>query len=137
LLFAEIAKVIAEAETHDELKPYAKMLKAELNRVQEVTMALMPLAMQGEIERYLMDATLYLEMFGITVIAWQWLKQGVVAKRTLLTQNPEGEELAFYEGKLHTMKYFFHYEVPKNLALATRLKDNEVLTIMTEKELAL
>ncbi len=137
LLFGEVTKTIAEAETHDELKPYAKALKAELGRLQEVTMSLMPYAMQGDIERFLMDATLYMEMFGIITVAWQWLKQGVVAKNALLTQNPQDDELAFYESKLHTMKFFFHYEVSKTLGLAVRLKDTEVLTITTEKELIL
>jgi alkylation response protein AidB-like acyl-CoA dehydrogenase len=136
-LFGEVAKTIAEAETHENLKPYAQKLKAELARLQEVTMALMPYAMQGDIERFLMDATLYMEMFGISTVAWQWLKQAVVAQRTIVTQNPDGEELAFYEGKIHTMKFFFHYEVPKTLGLAVRLKDNEVLTIATEKEVVL
>lgn len=137
LLFGEVAKTIAEAETHEDLKAYAKMLKAELVRLQEVTMSLMPYAMQGDIERFLMDATLYMEMFGIITVAWQWLKQAVVAKQALLTQNPEGDELAFYESKIHTMKFFFHYEIPKTLGLAVRLKDTEVLTITTEKELTL
>lgn len=137
LLFAEVAKTIAEAETHEDLKAYAKMLKDELVRLQEVTMSLMPYAMQGDIERFLMDATLYMEMFGIITVAWQWLKQAVVAKRALLTQNLEGDELAFYESKLHCMKFFFHYEIPKTLGLAVRLKDTEVLTITTEKELVL
>ena len=137
LLFGEVAKTIAETETHEDLKVYAKMLKAELVRLQEVTMSLMPYAMQGDIERFLMDATLYMEMFGIITVAWQWLKQGVVAKQALLTQNLEGDELAFYESKIHTMKFFFHYEIPKTLGLAVRLKDTEVLTITTEKELAL
>lgn len=136
-LFGEVAKTIAEAETYENLKPYAQKLKAELGRLQEVTMALMPFAMQGDIERFLMDATLYMEMFGISTVAWQWLKQAVVAQRTIVTQNPDGEELAFYEGKIHTMKFFFHYEVPKTLGLAVRLKDNEVLTIATEKEVIL
>ncbi|MCP1384319.1 acyl-CoA dehydrogenase [Runella salmonicolor] len=136
-LFGEVAKTIAEAENHETLKPYAQKLKAELARLQEVTMALMPFAMQGDIERFLMDATLYMEMFGISTVAWQWLKQAVVAQRTIVTQNPDGEELAFYEGKIHTMKFFFHYEVPKTLGLAVRLKDNEVLTIATEKEVIL
>ncbi|NBB19707.1 acyl-CoA dehydrogenase [Runella sp. CRIBMP] len=136
-LFGEVAKTIAEAENHETLKPYAQKLKTELARLQEVTMALMPFAMQGDIERFLMDATLYMEMFGISTVAWQWLKQAVVAQRTIVTQNPDGEELAFYEGKIHTMKFFFHYEVPKTLGLAVRLKDNEVLTIATEKEVIL
>jgi Trk-type K+ transport system membrane component len=74
---------------------------------------------------------------GIVTIAWQWLKQAVVAKQTLLTQNPQGDEEAFYESKIHTMKFFFHYEVPKTLGLAVRLKDPELLTVVTEKELAL
>ncbi len=136
-LFGEVAKTIAEAENHETLKPCAQKLKTELARLQEVTMALMPFAMQGDIERFLMDATLYMEMFGISTVAWQWLKQAVVAQRTIVTQNPDGEELAFYEGKIHTMKFFFHYEVPKTLGLAVRLKDNEVLTIATEKEVIL
>ena len=136
LLFAEISKAIADASTYDELKPYADKMKAELKQVQEVMIALMPHAL-SDVERYLSDATLFLEMMGNIVVAWQWLKQATVATRTLLTQNPQGDELAFYEGKIHTMKYFFHYEIPKNLGLAVRLKDTEVLTIVTEKELAL
>jgi len=35
------------------------------------------------------------------------------------------------------MKFYFHYEVPKTLGLAVRLNDTEVLTIVSEKELAL
>ena len=84
-----------------------------------------------------MEEILHGVHFGFVIVAWQWLKQATTAKHALLTQNPEGDELAFYEAKVHTMKYFFHYEVPKNLGLAARLKDNEVLTIITEKELAL
>lgn len=137
LLFAEIGQSIAEASTHDDLKPYANKLAAELKQTQDVVMTLMPHAMSGHIERYLADATLFLELFGIVCVAWQWLKQATVAKQALLTQNPEGDELAFYEGKIHTMKFYFHYEVPKTLGLAQRLKDTEVLTIVSEKELAL
>ena len=137
LLFAEMQRTIAEASTHNDLKRYADQLSDELNRVQDVMKSLMPHVMQGDMERYLSDATLFLEFFGIVVVAWQWLKQAVVAQETLLTQNPQGDELAFYEGKLHTMKFYFHYEVPKTLGLAVRLKDPEVLTIVTEKELAL
>lgn len=137
LLFAEINKTVAEASTYDELRPYAEMMTTEMARVQDVFAALVPFAMKGETERYLSDATLFLEFFGNVCIGWQWLKQATLAKQTLLTQDPQGEEEAFYEGKIHTMKYFFHYEIPKNLGLAHRLKDTEVLTIMSEKVFAL
>ncbi|HLL95792.1 MAG TPA: acyl-CoA dehydrogenase [Spirosoma sp.] len=137
LLFAEITKTISEAGTFDDLKPYADQLTGELARVQDVMTTLLPHALKGDTERYLSDATLFLEMFGIVVVAWQWLKQAVVASQTILTQNPQGDDLTFYEGKIHTMKFFFHYEVPKTLGLAVRLKDTEVLTIVSAKELAL
>ena len=137
LLMQEMGKTIAEAGSYDELKPYATSLKTELSRIQEVFQALMPHATAGDTERYLSDATLFLEQMGIVVVAWQWLKQAIVAKQAILTQNPQGDDLAFYEGKIHTMKYFFHYEVPKTLGLAVRLKDTEVLTVVSAKELAL
>ena len=137
LLFAEITKTISETGTFDDLKPYADQLTGELARVQDVMTTLLPHALKGDTERYLSDATLFLEMFGIVVVAWQWLKQAVVASQTILTQNPQGDDLTFYEGKIHTMKFFFHYEVPKTLGLAVRLKDTEVLTIVSAKELAL
>ena len=137
LLFAEMNETISEATTYDELKPYATSLKTELARLQDVTMCLMQYAMKGDNERFLMDATLFMEMMSIDVIAWQWLKQGIAAKQAMVTQSPDGVELDFYESKILTMKYFFHYEVPKTLGLAVRLKDTEVLTIMTEKELVM
>jgi alkylation response protein AidB-like acyl-CoA dehydrogenase len=137
LLFAEISKTLAQADTHEELKPYAESLRKELVRVQDVTATLLPYAAQGDYERFLMDATLYMELFGIVTIAWQWLKQGVAAREALLTRNPAEDEAAFYESKLHTMRYYYHYEVPKTKGLATRLKDTEILTISTDKELIL
>jgi alkylation response protein AidB-like acyl-CoA dehydrogenase len=137
LLLAEIAETMHEASTHDELKPYIAKLKIELERLQDVTMSLMPFAMQGDNERFLMDATLYMEMFSLTTIAWQWLKQAVVAKNAQVSQSLEGDEADFYDSKILTMKYFFHYELPKTMGLASRLKETEILTIMTERELVL
>jgi hypothetical protein len=51
-----------------------------------------------------------------------------------LMNNPQGDELAFYESKMLTMRFFFHYEIPKTLGLTSRLTDDEVLTIASGKE---
>jgi alkylation response protein AidB-like acyl-CoA dehydrogenase len=135
LLFAEMSKTLSAADTHTELKPYADSLRNEQARLQDVTQYLLPHAAQGDYERFLMDATLYLELFSTVVIAWQWLKQGVAARQALLSAS--GKEADFYESKLHTMKFYFHYEVPKTQGLATRLKDPQVLTIPTTQEVVL
>ena len=84
--------------------------------------------MQGDVEKFLADATLYLELFGIIAVAWQWLIQGVVAQRGLET-DCSALDKQFYEGKLHTMRYFFHYEVPKTYGLASRLMESDGLTV--------
>lgn len=136
ILFARILETIKEAKGNSELAVYAQKLEAELGNLQKVTMHLMGIAMKGDNELFLSDATLYMEYFGIVTIAWAWLKQAIVAKNALITQNPEGEELAFYEAKIQTMKFFYHYELVKTLGLAARLTDNEVLTLVGELELA-
>lgn len=129
-----INKTIEEAKTFDDLKQYATQLRTESQRIGSVTSHLLQYALQGDNERFLADANLYMDMFCIITVGWQWLKQAVVAKQVILTKNPQGSELDFYESKVHTMKYWFHYEMPKTHGLATRLVDEEVLTIVDSRE---
>lgn len=137
LLAQEMGKAIKSALQYDELKRYALTLKEEGERLQKVTLHLLAIAGTGDVERFLSDATLYMEMFSLNVVAWQWLKQAVVAKQKLLVSSDNSDDVDFYESKIHTMKYFFHYQIPKTQGLATRLMDEEVLTIMTEKEVVM
>jgi butyryl-CoA dehydrogenase len=138
LLAAEIQKTLDAADTYEDLRRYVQTLKQELQRLQQVTMHLVQFAMKGDIERFLSDATLYLELAGIVIAAWQWLKQAAAAQQTLITQLPAGDERDFYENKVHSMKFYFAYEVPKTHALVTRLMDTEVLTIVrTASEMAI
>jgi butyryl-CoA dehydrogenase len=57
------------------------------------------------------------------------LKQGNIAAAAIKAGGLRADELAFYQDKIHTMKFFFHYEVPKALGLSKRLMDDEILTI--------
>jgi len=78
---------------------------------------------QRAIELFLADATLYLEIFGIVAIGWQWLLQAVTAAKAL-GANPDTADADFYRGKIHTSRYFFAYELPKIRGLAARLKES-------------
>ncbi len=131
--FQEITQDIQAAQTHDDLKKQVRALQEAMQTVQKVTQHLISFAMKQDLERFLADATLYMEMFGLVTVAWQWLKQGTEAKQAMITANPQGDELRFYESKLHTMRYFFAYELPKIHGLAARLMDDEVLTIVEEE----
>lgn len=127
----ELEKTMVEANKAADLEPYAERLDGAIAKLKEVTANLVGFAMKGQIERYLSDAVLYLEMFGIITIAWQWLKQGITAEKALKS-DPAQTDVKFYEGKLITMKYFFHYELPKTEGLAVRLMEEEGIT--TEME---
>lgn len=128
LYFEEVQASIQAAMRYEELRPYAERLNEALEKLQSVTMHRVQFAIQGDVEKFLADATLYLEMFGIIAVAWQWLIQGTAAKKGL-ESDCSAPDRTFYEGKLHTMRYFFHYEVPKTYGLAARLRESDALTV--------
>lgn len=134
LLTAAMNETIEAAQTFDELKPYADILKQKIALTQDVLQHLLGFAMKGDFQKYLADATLFMEFASTIVIAWQWLKQGLAAKNAQVVGDKTYSE-EFYESKIHTMKFYFRYEVPKTEGLAQTLKDPEFLTIVKEKEL--
>ncbi len=133
LLAAEMQQTISQAMAFDELKPYARQLGEKMQLSQKVLGFLLPFAAKGEYERFLSDATVFMEFFGTLVVGWLWLKMAVVAKQELAVGNT-GFTAEFYESKLHTMKFYFKYELPRMEGLAPTLMSEEVLTILEEKE---
>jgi alkylation response protein AidB-like acyl-CoA dehydrogenase len=128
---AEVQATIAEAKNNNTLKSTAETLGYYLNKAQQTTLHLMSMAAK-DTERFLADATLYLELFGIVSIGWQWLKMGIVAEQALPKAN--GTDAAFYHGKLAAMQYFFEYELVKIEALAKRLQSAHYPTVETQED---
>ncbi|HBK71907.1 MAG TPA: acyl-CoA dehydrogenase [Flavobacteriaceae bacterium] len=133
LLAIEIQETIKNASKFDDLKPFANTLLENLSLVQKVIGTIMPHAMKGNYERFLADATVFMDFMGTIVIGWQWLKTAAVAKQTLADGNGN-QPSAFYESKIHTMKFFYTYEISKTKGLAKTVMNNEELTITTSKD---
>ena len=131
LLFVEINNTIEESLKYDDLKAYTKNFYNVFTEYQSVLSALVKKAMSGEVEVFLSDANLFMELSGIVVVGWQWLKQSIVATKMLVS----GDDTAFCKSKIQTMKYYFAYELPRTEGLVTRLMDEEVLTMKTDEEL--
>lgn len=134
LLLKEIQETIEVASTYDDLKPYAAKLTKNLGLTKEVLQFLSGFAQKGDFERFLSDANIFMDFFGTIVIGWQWLKMAAAAKQALVTGKME-QTAEFYESKIHTMKFFYKYEMSRTLSLAEILTSEEVLTIVGEKEL--
>jgi len=131
----EIAQTIIAAKGFDELIPYSDKLTLAMETYKITLNHLQQFAKQGEIEKYLADATLFMELSGIITIAWQWLKQATIAQKALKTGETTNQSIAFYESKIATMKFFFKYELPKNISISNTLMNLEIVTIKTDKEM--
>jgi butyryl-CoA dehydrogenase len=79
-------------------------------------------------DRYLADATVFMEMAGYTIIGWQWLKQAVVAAQKLASKDFNANTETFYQSKIHTMEFFFNYELPHAAACEKTLLHTAQLT---------
>ncbi len=134
LLSEEIQKSIKVAMTHDSLAPYAKKLGKKLVLTQEVLQSLMVFAMKGDYQRFLADATPFMEFFSTIILGWLWLDIARESQNALVTGSKE-HSTGFYESKIHTMEFYFKYELPKTTGLAEILMDTEkALTIGADKK---
>lgn len=128
----EVFADIVFAKDTKNLEGYAEKLSLEIENLEKTSLRIKKRATVENQEVYLADATLYMEAFGILNIAWQWLKQAIIAESKLERKTNSKEEIVFYESKIHTMQYFFHYELPKIKGLLERLEDETVLTVFKE-----
>ncbi len=124
----EVRGALSRARETDRLEPYVDRLDRALTRLVEVTETLTSRAASNGTAVYLADATLYLEYFSLVTVAWQWLLQMIAADQRL-SANLSKSEKRFYEGKWHTGRYYFHYELPKTRALIERLLDTDPITL--------
>lgn len=132
LMMEKITETISEASKYDELKPYSKELGKRLEEVQKVLAKLMPIAMEGDHEKYLSDASIFMDMASNVIIAYQWLKMAGKAKEALVIGNGKFDT-NFYESKIHTMKFYYKYELPRVTMCYQTLMNDEVLTIVDEE----
>lgn len=127
----EIQQTIHQASTHESLQSYIRELGESLSLIQKVLAALMPKAQNGDFERYLADATVFMDLFGTIVIGWQWLKMGVAAQNALDSSDQPYSQ-AFYQGKIHTLQFFYKYEMSRCRGLAKVIMDDLDLTVDME-----
>ncbi|MEM9143632.1 MAG: acyl-CoA dehydrogenase, partial [Bacteroidota bacterium] len=128
LLSAEIGRTVKEALDQGALANYAQQLKGKLELTKEVLEFLMPFAQKGDHQRFLSDATMFMEFLGNIVVGWLWLDMALQAEDALDRKDGEYAE-DFYNGKIHAMKFYFKYELSKTTALAEVLMNEEVLTV--------
>ena len=135
LLLAEMEESVLKSRAFKELHIYADNLTAAIETYKATLVHLQKFAMRGEIEKYLADANLFMELSGIITIGWQWVKMATVAQQAISSGDTTKQSLAFYESKIETMKFYFKYELPKYISLSNSLMNTEMVTIQREQEI--
>ena len=128
LLLDEIKMTIEKADQDDELKKWASSLNDQLDKSQKILFHLMPFALKGDYERFLADASIFMEFFSLILVGWSWLEIGVASKYALSSSNSTLDS-KFYQGKLDALEYFYVYELPKTKGLAEILLHPSSVTI--------
>lgn len=134
LLIAEMMQTAATSKEYKELAPYTEKFIEATELYKNTLNHLLQFAKNGEVEKFLADANLFMELSGLVTLAWQWLKQATVAQKALNAADSSKQSIAFYESKIETMKFFFKYELPKTIALSNTLMNTEMVTVKKEKE---
>ncbi len=127
----EIKATITVASNYDDFKPYADQLISATKNMEGTLGHLLQFAMSGKHERFIADATIFMEYMSTIVIAWQWLKMAAVSKTALVTGKKTLSDV-FYEEKIHTMKFFFKYELVKISSLSETLCHPDALILMED-----
>lgn len=117
---AAIDDVIVQARAVPALADFAEQLHRASTLVQETARNLLAAFGAQGLDRVLANATYFLDLTGHLVVAWLWLKQGLVAQRAL---DADPADADFYRGKLQALRYFFHCELPQTAHWAQLLND--------------
>ena len=107
----EVEQTVREAQPHDLIRAHAEQLSEVLAGLVETTEKLIKIRDIGDVNRFLANASIYLDTFGHVVIGWMWLKQAAIAAAKL--PGSAKDEQDFYQGKLQCCQYFFRYELAK------------------------
>lgn len=130
-LMMEMGTTIAEASALETLKELQEKVQEVQNEVIAATMYLGGIGMSGQVNEYICNATMYLEMFSQLLMGWQHLKQAIVAQRVLDAGTDEAD---FYHGKIETARFYINTVLPHAVSSAKILQSNEYTALNFKPE---
>ena len=130
LLVERIQETIAGCAGQQDLEAHAGSLGGYLQLASKTTAVLGGEMASGNVRLALANASHYMTLVGHIVMAWMLLEQARIAAAAL--PAAEGEDVAFYEGKLIACDFFFRHELPiieHSAALLTSLDDTTLRAV--------
>jgi butyryl-CoA dehydrogenase len=93
LLLAEIIETITKASNYPELKEYCDSLSEKIKLSEKILQSLMPYALKGDFEKYLADASIFMEFFSLVIVGWNWLEIAANSQQALKNNDRKYSEI--------------------------------------------
>ncbi|MDG2035817.1 MAG: acyl-CoA dehydrogenase [Pseudomonadales bacterium] len=138
-VLTEMRETIDHARQSERLSGFAEQLEQACVLLTSTTQLLSAAMAEKNIDLALSNSVKYLEVFGNVVIAWTWLKLGLVAEAGLARVAEEADQGSspdsdFYQGKLQALQYFYRFELPEIYPWAALLSDLDDTCYTMQKE---
>ena len=128
LLLERMQQTIKQARALPALQDHALALQAAMQEIEQTTRAAWS---TGEALEALANAVPYMQAFGHMVLAWMWLDVAGV----ILRAGQAATDLSpAHQGRLHAMRYFFVYELPKIKAWLAVVAQRELVCAQCPEE---
>ena len=108
-LLTLIKETISKAKEDVGLKIFADQLEASIIQLESVVESIKLKRKNSSDYLALSSAGIFLDAFGLILIGWMWLKQGIVVFEKLRVEDAN----PFYLGKKSTIKFYFNHDLPK------------------------
>ena len=108
-LLTLIKETISKAKKDAELKIFGDQLDASIMQLESVVESIKLKRKNSSDYLALSSAGIFLDAFGLILIGWMWLKQGIIVFEKLRVEDTN----PFYLGKKSTIKFYFNHDLPK------------------------
>jgi butyryl-CoA dehydrogenase len=126
LLASRVQQTISDAASVEGQVDHASALHMALADTAATLQTLRPVLLSNP-KLALANASVFLDAFGHTVLAWIWLRQALAAQRGLSDCVASDKE--FYRGKLAACRWFYRWELPKTRAWHDLLRSLDDTTL--------
>lgn len=117
----EIDATLRDAGRVGGVETIARVLREARDRWVLTTESLAAAAAERGPVRHLANAHAYMDLAGLTVFGWVWLRQAIAASRDLAA-GAEGGRRDFLLGKVQTSRYVAAWDLPRSASLAALLR---------------
>lgn len=128
-LQTHIEQTIIQAKQEEELNQITEDFESEVKRFSQAASEFL-FKRNPDPEKFMADASLFLEATGIVCIGWMWISQALSAQKAL---GQGASDQDFYFGKIETAKYFMEYELVKIKGLIPRFQSSTYPTVTMQQ----